>query len=725
MGYDANPERARPARRRCSRRRSRRSPTRCAPSSAQLAERRRGVRRHRDAVLAARRRGWPRTSSARRTTRAWRCTCAASRSRARASTPDFLELLTTRARALRHPRRSSTPRALERAVLRLYATRTTLPTAQPRDRGAPAPVDRPRRARRDVRAPARARASRSTRSRCCAAPCRRASRTSRRRRASCCSSGRAAPRPTSRARAALELRHTLVEPPDPARARARARASRRASPLDEARRIELWRLAKFELERARRRRASTGIHAFYGVSRDDNRDERHLLLRRGRRRRPRRAATRPTWRCSRSASTRRSRRCARVQGAARPRPPAAVEPAVPVRAPADRALEPAAAPRRCAGSRPRRVTSGSRRSSCAWRASSATRRTPPRKIELLAGNPTGSRVEWSLRVPHDRPLDPATPYAQRVATRARARAHLPVRDRAPVHRAAGARRGRHRSSRRARAASASTTSSTARAVAGRPRAGPEPRGRRVRRDLDADARSTPRACERVLDPGRPDAATWARSPRASATASSRRSISPSASGCPSSGSPLSRRRAHRDGQRHREPRRHRARRAPARHVHRRRRRGEPDPPGAERRRAELLRRARHHGAALARHPDHAAERVRWCSPAARRSSSRAAVAAEDEIGIGGYERIMGPNGEAQFQARDLGRRLRDPARALRAAATSRPARRRRAASRRSDSPERDVMLVAVRGRGGLQDARRDVLRRGQPGPQAAVRDARR
>src|SRR5262249_47608801 len=29
------------------------------------------------------------------------------------------------------------------------------------------------------------------------------------------------------------------------------------------------------------------------------------------------------------------------------------------------------------------------------------------------------------------------------------------------------------------------------------------------------------------------------------------------------------------------------------------------------------------------------------------------VAAEDEVGIGGYERIMGPNGEAQYFARDL------------------------------------------------------------------------
>src|SRR4029077_5472044 len=30
------------------------------------------------------------------------------------------------------------------------------------------------------------------------------------------------------------------------------------------------------------------------------------------------------------------------------------------------------------------------------------------------------------------------------------------------------------------------------------------------------------------------------------------------------------------------------------------------------------------------------------------------VSAEDEIGIGGYERIMGPSGQAQHQARTLG-----------------------------------------------------------------------
>jgi acetyl-CoA carboxylase carboxyltransferase component/biotin carboxyl carrier protein len=43
-----------------------------------------------------------------------------------------------------------------------------------------------------------------------------------------------------------------------------------------------------------------------------------------------------------------------------------------------------------------------------------------RKIELLAGNPTGGRVEWSVREPHNRPLEPANPYERRVAL-ARAR----------------------------------------------------------------------------------------------------------------------------------------------------------------------------------------------------------------------------------------------------------------------------------------------------------------
>ncbi len=45
---------------------------------------------------------------------------------------------------------------------------------------------------------------------------------------------------------------------------------------------------------------------------------------------------------------------------------------------------------------------------------------PARAIEVIASNPTGSRVEWSFREPHRRPLEPATPYVRRL-TGARAR----------------------------------------------------------------------------------------------------------------------------------------------------------------------------------------------------------------------------------------------------------------------------------------------------------------
>ena len=42
------------------------------------------------------------------------------------------------------------------------------------------------------------------------------------------------------------------------------------------------------------------------------------------------------------------------------------------------------------------------------------------------------------------------------------------------------------------------------------------------------------------------------------------------------------------------------------------------------------------------------------------------VSAEDNLGIGGYERVMGPNGQAQYWARGHRRRLPDPAAPLRA-----------------------------------------------------------
>jgi acetyl/propionyl-CoA carboxylase alpha subunit/acetyl-CoA carboxylase carboxyltransferase component len=48
----------------------------------------------------------------------------------------------------------------------------------------------------------------------------------------------------------------------------------------------------------------------------------------------------------------------------------------------------------------------------------------PRPLEVLTGNPTGSRVELEMRTPHQEPLGPATEYERRVATtRARGLIH--------------------------------------------------------------------------------------------------------------------------------------------------------------------------------------------------------------------------------------------------------------------------------------------------------------
>lgn len=45
----------------------------------------------------------------------------------------------------------------------------------------------------------------------------------------------------------------------------------------------------------------------------------------------------------------------------------------------------------------------------------AARDAHPKQIEVLAGNPTGGRVEWSVREPHQKPLEPAGSYERRVA----------------------------------------------------------------------------------------------------------------------------------------------------------------------------------------------------------------------------------------------------------------------------------------------------------------------
>jgi len=212
-----------------------------------------------------------------------------------------------------------------------------------------------------------------------------------------------------------DIRHTLVEPPDPALLERMAREV--GLPLEEARRIELWRLAKFELEPLDVG-GFDGIHAFYGVSKDDNRDERIICF----------AAVAdvgpgvpyaPDLALFEERFHEAIEAMRRVQGQRDPdhrlqwnrlyvyvRPPIALTNQLMTEA--LRRLAP--------------ETGHLGLEKVVVRLASFERDAPdaPRKIELLAGNPTGSRIEWNLRVPHDRPLDPATPYAQRVAS-ARAR----------------------------------------------------------------------------------------------------------------------------------------------------------------------------------------------------------------------------------------------------------------------------------------------------------------
>ena len=102
------------------------------------------------------------------------------------------------------------------------------------------------------------------------------------------------------------------------------------------------------------------------------------------------------------------------------------------------------------------------------------------------------------------------------------------------------------------------------------------------------------------------------------------------------------------------------------------------------------------------------------------------VSAEDNFGIGGYERIMGPNGQAQYWAPDLAGAcaillahyehtyVAPGERFPRRASTADPL----------DRDVRDAPHHAPRTR-RLRDGRRRLLRRDQPGPQAAVRHPQR
>ena len=97
------------------------------------------------------------------------------------------------------------------------------------------------------------------------------------------------------------------------------------------------------------------------------------------------------------------------------------------------------------------------------------------------------------------------------------------------------------------------------------------------------------------------------------------------------------------------------------------------------------------------------------------------VSAEDNLGIGGYDRIMGPNGQAQYWAPDLAAACRILLGYYEHAYVA-PGERfpRRAADERPARPRRP--LVPARGAGQRPDTRRRrLLRRRQPGAQAALR----
>ena len=98
------------------------------------------------------------------------------------------------------------------------------------------------------------------------------------------------------------------------------------------------------------------------------------------------------------------------------------------------------------------------------------------------------------------------------------------------------------------------------------------------------------------------------------------------------------------------------------------------------------------------------------------------VSAEDNFGIGGYDRIMGPNGQAQYWAPDLSSAVDVllahyehtlPGRRASVSPGRRPT---------ADPVDRDISPSPHDGP-GVRDARRDLRRHAQPGAQEALRHA--
>ncbi len=95
------------------------------------------------------------------------------------------------------------------------------------------------------------------------------------------------------------------------------------------------------------------------------------------------------------------------------------------------------------------------------------------------------------------------------------------------------------------------------------------------------------------------------------------------------------------------------------------------------------------------------------------------VSAEDNFGIGGYDRIMGPNGQAQYWAPDLSAAM-DVLLTHYAHTYRAPGERFPRPAPTSDPVDRDISPVAALGRGHrLHHGRPGVPR--EPGPQEAVR----
>jgi acetyl/propionyl-CoA carboxylase alpha subunit/acetyl-CoA carboxylase carboxyltransferase component len=209
----------------------------------------------------------------------------------------------------------------------------------------------------------------------------------------------------------VDVRLTLVPPPDPAALEELAQAL--GIEPAKARELELWRLANFELERLE----TDGFHdicAFFARARDQSGDERILCfaevrdLGRGAPARPDLAAFEARFREAMEALRALQARFDPDHHLQWNRLVVYIRPAIVI---SDELL--AEAMRRLA---PETGHLGLER--VVVRLASVDPELPddpPRQVEIIATNPSGGRVEWSFREPHRRPLSPATPYFRRVA----------------------------------------------------------------------------------------------------------------------------------------------------------------------------------------------------------------------------------------------------------------------------------------------------------------------